>query len=160
MEAFWWLADIPADHRQRHVRSFNKHIPEEERDSPVARPVQYLGRPSLQVRSRLPLPPLGGTEEKGGRQATPLAMESREPRARQCAYRFRHGTNINGEWGRVDEDDGVGWGNGSFREPFACSVKIASFWYIVILLLLVCCAMLCSVIFLTCSITFASRYFR
>ena len=96
LEAFWWLDDIPADTRQKHVRSFNKEIPEDERGAPVSRPVQYLGRPSLQVRGSLPLPSLAGPEHPAARQPPPLAMESREPRARQCAYKFRHGTNIPG----------------------------------------------------------------
>ncbi|XP_043206788.1 28S ribosomal protein S30, mitochondrial-like isoform X1 [Amphibalanus amphitrite] len=98
LEAFWWLSDVPADSRQRHVRSFRRHIPEEERNDPVSRPVQFVGQPALLVRGRLPLPALAGQGDPVGHQPPPLEMDSREPRTRQCAYKFRHGTNIPGVW--------------------------------------------------------------
>ncbi|GLV44027.1 mitochondrial ribosomal protein S30 [Carabus blaptoides fortunei] len=95
-EAFWFIGGIqPPDNsrKSREKFSWSKPLANE----PINRAVQYLGKPSLAVRTELPLEPVISYSEADNPDFD-VPLFSFDPRVLGYNSTNRHGTNIPGFW--------------------------------------------------------------
>jgi Mitochondrial 28S ribosomal protein S30 (PDCD9). len=94
IEAFWNVGGLGLTPQERETR-VKKKVPEELLDEPSTKWIQYFGSPVLQLRSSLPLPPLG-------EMATSQTWECKEfPYDPKVTYALdvkrQHGATVPGE---------------------------------------------------------------
>jgi len=98
IEAFWSAGGMPTPNLVLKLQKRKKYIyPEEIRKIPIDRPVQYVGKPNLQLRHELPLPEIIPIEESENPDFTVPTFKY-EPRVTGLYNVRRHGTNIPGFW--------------------------------------------------------------